>query len=166
MLWHLSQADLVHFNRSALNASSDLRDIRSALRTILNVVWINVSSEGFALFDDVASFFRLASADFAEIIEGQVGRAKEGLRTLDIQVQEGERDNLGREQKSEEERSRESDPKVRWESGIDTAKAAGSKVIGAGQDVSASIEETASRTRDRVYEAYIKVRVCPLRIDK
>jgi hypothetical protein len=54
-------------------------------------------------------------------------------------------------------RDRDSDPKVRWESGMDTAKDAGSKIIGLGQDAKASVEETASRTSDRVYEAYIKV---------
>ena len=138
-------------------ALSDLRAIRSAIRTILKVAWINVSSEGFALFDDFASFARLALADFAEVIEGQAGKAKEGLRTLDMQVQEGERDNLGRKQKSEEERERDSDPKVQWESGMDTVKDAGSKMIGAGQDAEASVRETAARTNDRVYEAYIKV---------
>jgi hypothetical protein len=48
----------------------------------------------------------LALADFAEVIEGQAGKGKEGLRTLDMQVQEGDRDNLGRKQKSDEERQR------------------------------------------------------------
>ena len=140
-------------------ASSDLRAIRSAVGTILKVAWINVSSEGSALLEDFASFTRLALADVAEVIEGQAGKAKEGLRTLDTQVQEGERDNLGRKKKTEEEKERDSDPKVKWESGMDTAKDAGSRVIGLGQDAKASAEETANKTTDRVHEAYIKVRL-------
>jgi hypothetical protein len=159
-LWHLSEGDLERTTVEGIDTEqtlSDLRSIRSAARTIIKVAWINVSSEGFTLLDDFASFARLALADFAEVIEGQAGKAKEGLRTLDMQVQEGDRDNLGRKQKSDEERQRESDPKVRWESGMDTAKDAGSKIIGLGQDAKASVEETATRTSDRVHEAYIKV---------
>lgn len=158
--WHLSEGDLQNTETNAINtdeASNDLTKLREALRTILKVAWINVSNEGGALMDDFASFARLALADFAEVIEGQAGKAKDGLRNLDMQVQDGERDNLGRKNKSPEEAERDSDPKVQWESGMDTVKDAGTAVIGTGQEVKAKVEDTADRTSTRVHDAYIKV---------
>lgn len=139
--------------------SSDFGAIRAAVRTILKVIWINVSSEGSALLEDFASFARLAMADFAEAIEQQAGHTKEGLRSLDTQVQEGDRDNLGRKKKPEDEQKKDFDPKAQWESGMDTAKYGGSKAIGAGQEVKATAEETADRTGNRLHGAYIKVRL-------
>lgn len=101
-------------------------------------------------------------ADFTEAVEQQMGKAKEGLREFDRQVKEGEKDNLGRVKKegmSDEEKRREEDPKVKWERGMDTAKDAGSMVIGAGQEVKATAEETSERTSNRLRDAYIKVRL-------
>ena len=81
-------------------APADIHALRQAIWTILTVAWIHLSPESSALLEDFASFSRLGLADFAGAIEAQAGRAKEGLRTLDTEVNEGQRDQLGRKKRS------------------------------------------------------------------
>ncbi|KZP20679.1 hypothetical protein FIBSPDRAFT_911054 [Athelia psychrophila] len=159
-LWHLSEGDLQNTSTDVVNTDEAVRDlnaIRSALRTVLKVAWTNVSSEGSALFEDFASITRLALADLVEVVETHAGKAKDGLRTLDTQINQGERTQIGTKVKSEEERERDSDPKVMWQQGMDTTKDAGTTVIGVGQDVKASTQETYDRTTQRLQESYIKM---------
>lgn len=143
-------------------AAADLRSFRSAIRTLLHIIWINLSDEGSVLLDDFASFTRLAMADFAGAIESQAAYAKETLREFDTEVQHGERNNLGRRKKTpkEIEEEHEEDAKARFERTMDTAKDVGSKAIGVGQEVKATTEDVASRAKARVQEAYYKVCSC------
>ncbi|KAF7981273.1 hypothetical protein HWV62_34169 [Athelia sp. TMB] len=159
-LWHLSEGDLQNTSTNAMNtdeAARDLAAIRSALRTVLKVAWTNVSSEGSALFEDFASFTRLALADLAEVVEGQAAKAKDGLRTLDTQIDQGERTQIGTKVKSQEEAEHDSDPKVQWQQGMDATKDAGTAVIGTGQDVKASAEKTYDRTSQRLHDSYVNM---------
>ncbi|KAF9236300.1 hypothetical protein BU15DRAFT_50314 [Melanogaster broomeanus] len=153
-LWHLSEGDYSKTGVEAVDieeAAADLEAIRSAIRTLLKILWANVSGEGGNLLSDFASFTRLAMADLAEIIEAQATYAKKSLRELESEVQQGERDPIGRR------REEETDPRVKFEKTMDTVKEAGSKAIGGGQSAVATAEETASRTSARLLEAYYTV---------
>lgn len=157
MLWHLSEAD---FSESQIrpmdtdDASRDAQALRTAIRTVLSVAWTSMSGEGQFLFADFASFSRLALADFAEFIEGSAAQAKESLRTVDQEVQDGERDTIGRKKRSREEAEAMQDPKVQFESTMDTIKGAGSSAIGAGQKATATTQETATAASNKLEEAY------------
>jgi len=162
VLWHLSEGDYKDTRIEAMDtdeASADLESFRSAIRTLLHILWTNLSGEGSVLLNDFASFARLAMADLAGAIESQAAYAKESLRELDTEVQQGERDNLGRRRKSPEEieQEREEDTKAKFEKTMDTAKEVGSKAIGVGQDVKATAEDVAARTRARLQETYYNV---------
>ncbi|EIW84439.1 hypothetical protein CONPUDRAFT_135878 [Coniophora puteana RWD-64-598 SS2] len=157
VLWHLSGSNFSDTSMRQMDTSDASRDaeaLRSALRTVLNVAWTSVSGEGQYLFADFASFSRLAMADFAEVIESSASHAKESLRDIDQEVQEGERDTLGRKKRSREEEERMQDPKVQFESAMDVVKDTGSAAIGTGQKVSESTKETARAATNRLEEAY------------
>lgn len=128
--------------------------IRSALRNLLSIVWSSVSSEGTSLFQDFLSLLRLSIADAAEVVEEQASLAKENLRSVDKEVQQGQRDPLGRDKKRLEE---EKDTKIAWQHGMDTIKDAGTAVIGASQETSAAAQEKSSKASSRLQEAYYKV---------
>ncbi|KAJ6602457.1 hypothetical protein DFH09DRAFT_1270433 [Mycena vulgaris] len=153
-VWHLAQGDVntpIDSPDAVVNkkeVSSDLDAVRSSLRTIQSIVWQSLSSEGSFLLNDFASFARLALADAAEVVQDQAGRAKDGLRDVEEGVQDGKRDNLGRDKKRVDE---EKDVRVAFEHGMDTLKDAGSGVIGAGQ---------AAKERRR------KSRIAPLRASR
>ncbi|KAF7290672.1 hypothetical protein MIND_01307500 [Mycena indigotica] len=158
-LWNLSQTEVdvaVDTPEQLVNkkeVSSDANAVRDSLRTIISIVWESISSEGGFLLSDFASFMRLTLADAAEALEGQAGRAKEGLRDVEQEVQDGKRDNLGRDKKRLEE---EQDVKVAFEHGMDTLKGAGSTVIGTGQTLKQKAEATSDRTTSRLQDAYYK----------
>ncbi|KAF7329086.1 hypothetical protein MKEN_00169100 [Mycena kentingensis (nom. inval.)] len=158
-LWNLSKVDVEPpvDNADALvnqkEVSPDVDAIRSSLNTIISIVWQSIASEGSFLFSDFASFARLTLADAAEAVQGQAGRAKDGLREIDQEVQDGKRDDLGRDKKRVEE---EQDVRVAFEHGMDTLKDAGSTVIGAGQTAKQKTEATADRTTSRLQNAYYK----------
>ncbi|KIK91528.1 hypothetical protein PAXRUDRAFT_13737 [Paxillus rubicundulus Ve08.2h10] len=157
-LWHLSEGDYSKTWVEAIDrdeVTADLQAFRSAVRTLLKILWQNLSGEGSQILGDFASFTRLAMADLAEVIESQAGYAKQSLRVLESEVQQGERDPLGRRRKTQEED--EGNVKVKFEKTMDTVKEAGSKAIGAGQSFKVSAEETAERTSARLLEAYYKV---------
>ncbi|KAF8799376.1 hypothetical protein BYT27DRAFT_7227880 [Phlegmacium glaucopus] len=156
-IWHLTQGDLTLTSEAQAGkdkAIADIDAIRSALRNLLSIIWSNISSEGTSLFQDILSLLRLSIADAAEVIEEQASHAKEGLRSVDKEVQQGQRDPLGREKKRLEE---EKDTKVAWQHGMDTIKDAGTTVISASQETSAVAQEKASRTSSRLQEAYYKI---------
>ncbi|KAG1852737.1 hypothetical protein F4604DRAFT_1629081 [Suillus subluteus] len=162
VLWHLSEGDFADTRVEAINtdeASADLQSIRSAIHTLIHILWTNVSGEGNVLLNDFASFTRLAMADLAGAIETGAAFTKESLRQLDTQVQQGERDNLGRKRKTPEEieQEREEDTKVKFEKTMDTTKETGSKAIGVGQEVKASAEEMVERTSIRLQETYYNI---------
>ena len=101
---------------------------------------------------------RLALADAAEFVSKTAGSTAESLRELDSEIEQGERNEIGIRKSSGKGDSKDKDAKVRFERAMDTAKVAGSKVIGAGQVAVATSEELANRTGDRLQEAYYKVR--------
>ncbi|OAX34743.1 hypothetical protein K503DRAFT_803347 [Rhizopogon vinicolor AM-OR11-026] len=162
VLWHLSEGDYKDTRIEAMDtdeASADVESFRSAIRTLLHILWTNLSGEGSILLNDFTSFARLAMADLAGTIESQAAYTKESLREFDTEVQQGERDNLGRRQKSPEEieKEREEDTKAKFEKRMDTVKEVGSKAIGVGQDVKATAEDIAARTSARLQETYYNI---------
>ncbi len=98
-------------------------------------------------------------ADAAEVVEAQAGKAKETLRHVERDVQEGKRDSLGRDKERLE--TTRGDAKASWEHGMDTVKDAGSTVIGATQTVSGAIEDTTERTTSRLQNAFNSVSHSP-----
>ncbi|KAJ7485234.1 hypothetical protein B0H11DRAFT_1806634 [Mycena galericulata] len=157
-IWHLTEGDVNTAIDSGdivnqKEANSDLDAVRSSLRTLLSIVWQSLSSEGGFLLNDFASFARLALADVAEGVQNQAGRAKDGLRDIEQGVQDGQRDNLGRDKERLEE---EQDGRVAFEHGMDTLKDAGSGVIGAGQSAKEKTEDLSNRTTERLQGAYYK----------
>lgn len=159
VFWHLSEGDFADTHIELIDtdqASADLQSIRSAIRTITHILLTNVSGEASVLLDDFMSFMRLAMADLAGAIETGAAFTKQSLREFDTEVQQGERDNLGRKRKTPEEIEQE-DTKAKFEKSMDTAKEAGSKAIGVGQEMKASTEEMAERTRTRLQETYYNI---------
>ncbi|KAG1819882.1 hypothetical protein EV424DRAFT_1539686 [Suillus variegatus] len=162
VLWHLSEGDFADMRVEGIDtdkASADLQSIRSTIRALLHILWTNASDEATVLLNDFASFARLAMADLAGDIETGAVYTKESLRELDTGVRQGERDNLGRKRKSPEEieREREQDTRAKFENTMDAAKETGSKAIGVGQEVKASAEEAAERTRIRLQQTYYNI---------
>ena len=135
-------------------AKDDIRALRRALRNLFSVVWDSASSEGASIFYDLLSVIRLSLADAAELVEEQAGKAKESLRSIEDEVQSGQRDTLGRDKQRLEE---EKDTKVAWEHGMDTAKGAGSTVIDATRTAAETAEEKAEKTSQRIQDAWNKV---------
>ncbi|KAJ7262760.1 hypothetical protein B0H12DRAFT_1321788 [Mycena haematopus] len=158
-IWHLNEGEVdtsISSPSDVVNkteVSNDVDAVRSSLRTILSIVWQSLSTEGGFLFSDFASFARLALADAAEAVQDQAGRAKDGLRDIEQGVQDGQRDDLGRDKKRLEE---EQDVRVAFEHGMDTLKDAGSGVIGAGQSAKETAENASDRTTSRLQTAYEK----------
>ncbi|KAJ6589074.1 hypothetical protein B0H19DRAFT_1102800 [Mycena capillaripes] len=156
-LWHLTEGDVKTTMNSAGDAvdkneaSSDIDAVRSSLRTILSVVWHNLSSDGGFLPGDFASFLRLSMADAAELVQDQAGRAKDSLREIEDGVQEGQRDSLGRDKKRLEE---ESDTRVAFEHNMDTLKNLGSGVIGAHQSAKEKTEDVSDRASSQLWRSY------------
>ncbi|KAA1475233.1 hypothetical protein DENSPDRAFT_866855 [Dentipellis sp. KUC8613] len=157
-LWHLSQADLaaasldvdVPMDKQA--ASNDYRSLVASLRTSLEILWTSATSEGSGVFSDFASFMRLSLADMAEAIGERAEKAAETLRAVEQEVQEGERDSVGRKRKSEQEEAEDRDPKVKFEKGMDTAKGAGSAVIGTAQSAKQKADELSARSSEKLRE--------------
>ncbi|CAL1703049.1 unnamed protein product [Somion occarium] len=160
-LWHLSQADVsstsVKGEADTDQASKDARALAHSLRTILTIVWTNFSSESGSVFHDFASFMRLAVADAAEYVSKSAGSTAEGLREIDSEIEQGDRNEFGIRRSSDEDDPQQKDPKVKFENAMDTAKVAGSKVIGAGQIAAAASEDLANRTSSRMQEAFYKI---------
>ncbi|KAF8152356.1 hypothetical protein B0H34DRAFT_784565 [Crassisporium funariophilum] len=157
-IFHLTEGDLTVTNEAKADkdkALQDINNIRAALRNLLSTVWSSVSSEGSSVFQDLLSIIRLSIADAAEVVEGQADQVKQSLRSMDKDVQEGNRDALGRDKKRLEEESK--DTKVAWQHGMDTVKNAGTSVIGAGQSASATVQDKSEKTSSRLQDAYYKI---------
>ncbi|TEB10922.1 hypothetical protein FA13DRAFT_1004892 [Coprinellus micaceus] len=156
-LWHLTEGELTtspEAEGEKDEAKADIQALRRSLRTLISIVWESLSSEGTSVFHDLMSLLRLSLADAAELIEEQAGAAKESLRSLEDEVQAGERDTLGRSKQRLEE---EKDPKIAWQHGMDTVKDTGTKIIGGAQTTSATVQEKASKTHDRITDALSKI---------
>ncbi|KAF8798418.1 hypothetical protein BYT27DRAFT_7321247 [Phlegmacium glaucopus] len=137
----LISSGLIHFaeanNKNEAQAGkdkaiADIDAVCSALRNLLSIVWSNISSAGTSLFQDILSLLRLSIANAAEVIEEQASYAKEGLRSVYKEVQQGHQS-------------------------MDTIKDAGTTVIGASQETSAIAQEKASEASLRLQEAYYKI---------
>jgi hypothetical protein len=161
-IWHLTKGELALTSETQADkdqAIADVNAIRSVIRTLLSIIWSSVTSEGTSLFQDILSFLRLSIADAAELVQEHAGRAKESLRTVDKEVQEGQRDPLGRDKKRLEE---ERDTKVAWQHGMDTIKDTGTSVIFASQETSAAVQDKSNRASSRLQEAFYKVSNYPI----
>ncbi|KAK0490636.1 hypothetical protein IW261DRAFT_1547004 [Armillaria novae-zelandiae] len=158
-IWHLTEGDIVAAAPSDAvdkdEAAEDVEKIRKALRKLLHIAWSSISSEGSFVVRDFASFARSSLADAAAMVEDQAARAKDSLREVEQEVQEGKRDALGRDKERMEEE--EKDVKVQFEHTMDSLKDTGSTVIGAGQDAKAKAEELADRAGDRLKNTFQKI---------
>ncbi|KAJ7464838.1 hypothetical protein B0H11DRAFT_1922583 [Mycena galericulata] len=162
IIWHLTEGDVnaavgaPNVNKEEI--TSDIDTVRSSLRTLLTLFWQSLFSEDNFLLGDFASFARLGLADVAEIVEEQAGQTKEGLRNVEQEVEEGKRDNLGRDKaRLDEEKG---DTRATFENRMDTLKDTGSTAIGAHQSTKAKAQDlsgqTNERLRDMQYNAYYK----------
>lgn len=162
MLWHLEECNFSEVRVDvgpSEDTSADLEAFRSSIRTLIRILWANISGEGSNLLNDFASFSRLALADLAAIIEAQAAAASDSLREFDTQVAEGERDNLGRKKKTQQEIEQEQaeDAKAKFEKTMDTVKESGSKVIGTAQSVQETAQQTRERATTRFRDAYFRM---------
>ncbi|KAF9448146.1 hypothetical protein P691DRAFT_670047 [Macrolepiota fuliginosa MF-IS2] len=154
-IWHLEQGDLTPTEEAKEEHNQALKELHSlqrSIRTVVQVAYHQVTTEGVQLFSDFASVTRLMLADAAELVETQAGKAKESLRHVEQDVQEGKRDAFGRDKgRLQAERG---DKKIAWEHGMETVKETGSMLIGAGQTVSEAVEDKAERTTNRLQNAF------------
>ena len=139
-----------------LGPSRSRRSRSRSLRTLVSVVWENLSQEGRSVFHDFASFMRLALADAAEHVGQGAQTAAKTLRQVDQEVQEGQRNELGVKRKAEDDPD-DADARAKFERVMDSTKEAGSKAIGAGQVAAATGEDLANRTSARLQDAFYKV---------
>lgn len=157
-IWHLTQGDAQRATMADLVdedlAIADINSLRTALRTVLSILWNSTSAEGTSLAHDFFSFLRVALANTAELLETQAGRAKKTLRETEQAVKDGHRDFLGRDKAKMEA---EKDVKVQFKNSMDTIKDVGTAAIGAGQEASTSLRETTDKTTSRLQEAFFKV---------
>ncbi|KAI0291493.1 hypothetical protein B0F90DRAFT_1812128 [Multifurca ochricompacta] len=157
-LWHLGQADIasssldIDIPMDTGEALNDYRAIISALRISLQIFWDNATIEGCGVFSDFASFTRLSLADAAEVVGEKSSRAAEKLRTVEGEVQAGERDPIGFKEQTKEE-WKNADAREAFEKGMDTAKVAGSATIGVTHSVSGKSTELKDRSRTRLQAA-------------
>ncbi|KAF7328984.1 hypothetical protein MVEN_02528400 [Mycena venus] len=155
-IWHLTEGDVNTVVESSGDVvdkeqvSADIKAVRSSIRTILSIVWQNFSDGGF-LPTDVTSFFLLTLSDAAEVVQDQAGRTKDSLRNVEQDIQEGERDSLGRDKKRLDE---EQDKRVAFEHTMDTLKDVGSGVIGAGQSAKEKTEDLSERASGLLWDTY------------
>ncbi|KAL4065007.1 hypothetical protein V8B97DRAFT_1176036 [Scleroderma yunnanense] len=159
ILWHLQECNFSDVRLEVMDveeATADLDAFRNAIRTLIKILWTNISGEGNILLNDLASFTRLVVADLAEAVESHAAHAKQVVREFDTQVQQGEKDNLGRKRKSPEEIEQE-DAKAKFEKTMDTVKGTGSTVIGTAQVAQETAKETSERAASRLREAYFRM---------
>ncbi|KAJ7262762.1 hypothetical protein B0H12DRAFT_1104346 [Mycena haematopus] len=153
-IWHLTEGDVnVDSATGAVDkeqVSSDINAVRSSLRTILSTFWRNFTDGGF-LPTDVSSFVLLTLSDAAEVTESQAGRTKDSLRQMEQEIQEGQRDSLGRDK---ERLGEEQDTRVAFEHTMDTLKDVGSGAIGAHRSVKAKTEDISERASGLLWDTY------------
>ncbi|KAI0051622.1 hypothetical protein FA95DRAFT_1569893 [Auriscalpium vulgare] len=162
-LWHLKQADIsassldVDVPMDKDEASHDYRALVSSLRSTLEILWTSASAEGSGIFSDFTSFTRLSLADAAELLGEKAGNAADSLRSVEDEVQAGERDTIGRKRKSDEEEDEDADTRVKFEKTMDSAKSVGSATIGAGQAATAKASDLSERSSTRLRDAASKI---------
>ncbi|KAJ7902724.1 hypothetical protein B0H14DRAFT_3851682 [Mycena olivaceomarginata] len=155
-IWHLTEGDVntaIDPSRDVANneqVASDIKAVRSSLRTILSVVWNNFTDGGF-IPTDVTSFVLLTLSDAAEVVQSQAGRTKDGLRNVEQDVQEGQRDSLGRDKQRLGE---EQDKRVAFEHTMDTLKDVGSGAIGAQRSAKAKAGDMSERASGLLWDTY------------
>lgn len=158
-LWHLGQADISNTSTNIAGgapdqASKDASALARSIRTIVSVLLSTVTQESQSVFHDFASFMRLALADAADYVGKSAGSAAQTLRDVDEEIAKGERNEAGMKKKPEEEKFKNKDAQEQFEISMDTIKEAGSKTIGAGQVAVATAEDLASRTNERISDAF------------
>lgn len=152
-----------------MGSRDDYQALVASLRVSLETFWNNAATEGFGVLSDFASFTRLSLADTAELVADTSSKTAEKLRSVEGEVQSGERDTVGiKEQKKEELRS--ADAREVFEKSMDTAKDYGSVAIGAAQSAGRKTSELTGRSRARLHTAVSAVNFllnsmkCPLLI--
>lgn len=156
MLWHLEEVSVNVQAMDVVEAAADYDDFRSSVRTLIKILWSNIMGEGNVLLNDFASFTRLTMADLAEFAETQASGAKDTLRDLDTQVQQGQKDNLGRTMGSEE-KSEHEDAKAKFEKTMETVKETGSSAIGTVQSAQAKVQDSTEKASSRIQDAFFAV---------
>lgn len=141
-------------------ASEDINKIRKAFQKLLQIAGSSISTEGSFVLRDLTSFARSSLADAAELLEDQAGRAKDSLREVEQEVQDGQRDALGRDKERMEEE--EGDVKIKFEHTMDSLKDTGSTAIGAGQGAKAKADKLADRTNSGLQESFHRVSTTPV----
>ncbi|KAK7018633.1 hypothetical protein R3P38DRAFT_3360324 [Favolaschia claudopus] len=156
-IWHLTEGDLNSVIEPSKDFSektqveSDIKAVRSSLRTVLSIVWQNFTDGGF-LPTSVTSFFLLTLSDAAEGIQSQAGRTKNTLRDLEQDVQEGQRDSLGRDKAKLEET--QGDKRAAFERTMDTVKSVGGGAIDAHQSATATAQDLKERSSNLLWDSY------------
>ena len=103
---------------------------------------------------------RLSLADAAHSLSDRARGAADVLRDVDREVEAGERNELGIKRKAQDQ-PEDTDVRAKFEKGMDTAKEAGSKAIGAGQSTAQATQELAQRSSSRIQDAFYQVGVPP-----
>ncbi|KAJ7266514.1 hypothetical protein C8J57DRAFT_1717879 [Mycena rebaudengoi] len=130
---------------------------RSIARRTASPHWQVSSSYGIAPSSPRAALSwptlpRVGLADVAEIVENQAGRTKEGLRNVKQDVEDGTRDNLGRDKGRLD--AEQGDPRTTFEHHMDTLKDTGSTAIGAHQSAKAKTQDLSEQTTERLRGAH------------
>ncbi|PVG01903.1 hypothetical protein CPB86DRAFT_780775 [Serendipita vermifera] len=166
VVWNLTQADVqVDANAdvggpesatSKQEAKNDSQALAQAIRGLGNVFIGHLGTTSSPLISEFLSFLRLSVADVAESVEGTARSTKDNLRSIEQEVQEGQRDSLGRE-KGEQGAPSDidpNDPKVKFEKRMDTAKYAGSSAIGATQQAKSTATGYKDKSQAKVLDAF------------
>ncbi|KAI0033573.1 hypothetical protein K488DRAFT_84772 [Vararia minispora EC-137] len=155
-LWHLRQADLSNTSLSVdvsvdqRQAKRDYRAVSSSLRTSLEVLWQSAAIEGSGVFADFASFVRLSLADTAELLSDKAAKVAQDIRTIEDEVQAGDRNAVGVKEKLEEEQGDELH--VKFEESMDAIKDYGSSAIATGEQAADTAQELTERSCNRLRE--------------
>jgi len=132
-----------------MGSRDDYQAFVVSLRTSLEIFWNNAATEGFGVLSDFASFTRLSLADTAELVAENSSKTAEKLRSVEGEVQSGERDPVGQTKEELEN----ADAREVFEKSMDTAKDYGSVAIGAAQSAGRKSSELTGRSRTRLHIA-------------
>jgi hypothetical protein len=119
------------------------------LRTFLQSFWDSAATEGFGVLSDFASFTRLSLADVAEILAEKSNKAASKLRSVEGEVQSGERDAVGIKEQTKEE-WKGADVREVFVKSMDTVKDTGSAAIGVAQSAGHKTTDLTDRSRTRL----------------
>jgi hypothetical protein len=139
-----------------MGSRDDYQALVVSLRTSLEIFWNNAATEGFGVLSDLASFTRLSLADTAEFVAEHSSKTAEKLRSVEGEVQSGERDTVGIKEQTKEEWEN-ADAREVFEKSMDTAKDYGSVTIGTVQSAGRKTSELTGRSRTRLHAAVSSV---------